>query len=102
MIRFARSARPLSLAVTIAGCVALAVACSSSEEAAPTRPLSPSPSPSPVGDAGDPDASNACFEGDPINLGDFLDACTDGQCAPFDNTARLPLYESGKPLPPAP
>ncbi|HVH43825.1 MAG TPA: hypothetical protein VM925_15840 [Labilithrix sp.] len=98
-----------SIFVSLGACVVLAVACSSSEEATPTRTITPAP----VGnDSGASDASVAevdpsctsagCFSCEPTALVDFLNACTEGQCAPFDNAARLPLYEPGKPLPPVP
>lgn len=87
-------------------------ACSSSsEEAAPSRPphtTTPAPvaeggvaedaappDPSCVGDAG-------CYLCEPQHLTDFLNACTDGECIPFDNAARLPLYKAGEALPPVP
>jgi hypothetical protein len=90
---------------------ALATACSSTTpEAAPTRPVVP-----PVGtgsDAGqdadgapvDPGCSGAagCFKCEPVTNDNFLNACTNGQCTPFDNVARLPLYKAGQPLPPVP
>ena len=45
-----------------------------------------------------------CFLQDqcePTQLTDFLNGCTDGQCLPFDNVARLPRYNNGA-LPPLP
>lgn len=98
---------------------AFSFACSSSDpEAAPTR----KPVTSPDDDAGstatvdggvddaavEPDASpdcigdEGCFKCEPTKLVEFLNRCTDGQCVPFDNAARVPLYEPGKPLPPVP
>lgn len=55
---------------------------------------SPDASPSCTSDAG-------CFVCEPIELVDFLNACTDSTCQPFDNVARLPLYNNGA-LPPLP
>lgn len=91
---------------------ALAAACSSTqEEAAPTRP--PVPPVDPGTDAGGDAAADApvdpgclgdagCFKCEPTKHEELLNACTDGQCTPFDNTARLPLFKSGQPLPPVP
>ncbi|HVJ94024.1 MAG TPA: hypothetical protein VM580_29745 [Labilithrix sp.] len=81
------------------------MACSSSEETAPTRTITPAGVPDGGSDAAaDPSCTSpeGCFSCEPVNLVDFLNACTDDQCAPFDNVARLPLYEPGKPLPPVP
>jgi hypothetical protein len=99
---------PKSVLFSLGACAALVVACSSSEEATPTRTLTPTP----VGaDGGSADAASeadpcttetGCFSCEPVTLTNFLNACTEGQCAPFDNVARLPLYEAGKPLPPIP
>jgi hypothetical protein len=60
------------------------------------------------------DAPAACFDpgGSPANCfdqtvceptedTDFLNGCTDNQCIPFANAARLPLYNNGN-LPPLP
>jgi len=87
-------------AMLLAGLVA--IACSSSD-ADETPPITIAP----VGDvdAGgststDGDAS-ACITTPPVALTDFLNACTDGECVPFDNT-RLPLYTPGQALPPIP
>jgi hypothetical protein len=96
----------------LAVCGALATACSSNtEEAAPTRPPVP-----PVvtdvdgGDAGvdaapvDPGCvgPDGCFKCEPTKHVEVLNACTGGQCTPFDNAARLPLFKAGQPLPPVP
>lgn len=99
-----------SVLLSIAASVALAVACSSSEEAAPTRTIMPAPVGTDGGGSADatPEAdpscttATGCFSCEPTSLAEFLNACTEGQCAPFDNVARLPLYEPGKPLPPIP
>jgi hypothetical protein len=96
---------------------ALASACSSStDEATPSRPVIP-PVDASVGiDEGGADSEAAaavdaascnggpqgCFTCEPVQLDDFLNACTDGQCTPFDNVARLPLYKAGQALPPVP
>jgi hypothetical protein len=42
-----------------------------------------------------------CFVCTPVELVEFLNACTDSSCQPFDNAARLPLYNNGV-LPPLP
>jgi len=94
----------------LGACVVLAIACSSSEEATPTRSITPAPVGSdagPVVEGGsdaDPSCTTAtgCFSCEPTTLVEFLNTCTEGQCAPFDNQARLPLYEPGKPLPAIP
>ena len=60
-------------------------------------------------DAGGPDAAadascsgaDACYACSPATTIEFLNACTSAQCLPFDNTARLPLYNGGN-LPPLP
>lgn len=104
--------------VLFVGGAVLSLACSSSEEAAPTRKPVTSPDDdagtTTVTDAGsddaavEPDASpdclgdEGCFKCEPTALLEFLNRCTDGQCVPFDNVARVPLYEPGKPLPPVP
>jgi hypothetical protein len=86
-------------------------ACSlSSEEAAPSRPPIPpvvtDPDAAVVQEGGGGDAKcsgpNGCFACEPVKLDEFLNACTDGQCTPFDNAARLPLFKAGQPLPPVP
>ncbi|MDB4946598.1 MAG: hypothetical protein JWP97_6132 [Labilithrix sp.] len=91
----------------------LASACSSgSEEAAPSRPPVPpvvadDASVSADGGGSDVDAAACngpagCFACEPVSELDFLNACTDGSCTPFDNVARLPLYKAGQPLPAVP
>jgi hypothetical protein len=60
----------------------------------------------PATDADDSDAvdctgENECFSCEPVQLTDFLNACTDGTCFPFDNVARLPRFNNGD-LPPLP
>jgi hypothetical protein len=50
------------------------------------------------------DPITGCFKTDvcdPVQLDDFLNACTTAQCIQFDNEARLPLYNHGT-LPPLP
>jgi len=42
-----------------------------------------------------------CFQCAPVQLEDFLNACTDATCVAFDNAARLPLFTGGS-LPPLP
>jgi hypothetical protein len=101
-----RSSSAFAAAFAASASLVLAVACSSSEEAAPNRAVIPTPVPV-DGGGSDDGASHAdpscttdagCFACEPSSLVDFLNACTEGQCAPFDN-GRLPLYEPGKPLP---
>jgi hypothetical protein len=55
---------------------------------------SPDAPPSCTSDAG-------CFVCEPVTTPDFLNACTDSTCIPFDNEARLPRYNHGN-LPPLP
>src|SRR4051794_32677063 len=91
----------------------LASACSSSEEeAAPSRPVIPVAETSTSSDAGqdaeagpvDPGCSGAagCYKCEPKTSEEILNSCTDGQCTPFDNVARLPLFKAGQALPPVP
>ncbi len=50
------------------------------------------------------DSVTGCFKTDicePVQLDQFLNACTAVQCIRFDNVARLPLYNNGA-LPPLP
>ena len=44
---------------------------------------------------------NGCFACPPKTGTQLLNACTSSQCSPFDNVARLPLYNNGT-LPPLP
>lgn len=44
---------------------------------------------------------NGCFACPPKTGNQILNACTASQCSPFDNVARLPLYNNGT-LPPLP
>jgi hypothetical protein len=99
------------LASTLALGGIAATACSSGgEEAAPSRPPIPPVTTEPDAatnpEGGNPDAGcngpNACFACEPVALDEFLNACTDGQCTPFDNVKRLPLYKAGQALPPVP
>jgi hypothetical protein len=53
------------------------------------------------GVGGNCEGPNGCFDCPPTQNVHFLNACTDAQCAFFDNEARLPLYE-GPDLPPIP
>jgi len=92
------------------GGVAVTACSSSSEEAAPSRPPIPPATTdrdaavTPEGGNRDAGCSgpNACFACEPVALDEFLNACTDGQCTPFDNVKRLPLYKAGQALPPVP
>jgi hypothetical protein len=83
-----------------------AVGCKS-DDPVPDFPDAPPP------DA-DIDASPTCFDpsGTPAHCFlqttcvpeddvDFLNGCTDGQCIPYDNPARLPRFNGGN-LPPLP
>lgn len=47
------------------------------------------------------DGPNGCYSCPPKTGTQFLNACTGSQCSPFDNVARLPLYNNGT-LPPIP
>ncbi|AKT40099.1 hypothetical protein [Chondromyces crocatus] len=44
---------------------------------------------------------DGCYACDPATDTQFHNACTDAQCSPFDDTARLPLFNGGA-LPPLP
>jgi len=114
MARFLLFRRPLALALIGAALVvagAAATACSSAtNEAAPSRPPVPPVTTDPDA-ASTPDSSNAdggcigpnaCFACEPAAPDEFLNACTDGQCTPFDNAKRLPLFKAGQALPPVP
>lgn len=96
---------PLLLAVGLSF-VTIGVACSSTEESAPTTVRPVNPDGGSVTEDGGPTtcatAPAACFPGEPQKLEDYLNACTDGECIPFDNVARLPLYDPCKPLPAVP
>ncbi|APR83760.1 Hypothetical protein A7982_09109 [Minicystis rosea] len=48
-----------------------------------------------TGGAPNCDGPNGCFSCSPTKTVEFLNACTDAQCSPFDNVARLPLYNNG-------
>lgn len=52
-----------------------------------------------VGDGGTCRGADNCYSCEPTESSHFLDRCTDGRCARFDNAARLPLYNGGS-LPP--
>src|SRR5690349_7017536 len=47
------------------------------------------------------DGPNGCYSCAPKTGTQLLNACTTSQCSPFDNAARLPLYNNGN-LPPLP
>jgi hypothetical protein len=53
------------------------------------------------GGGGNCDGPNGCYDCPPHSNDQFLNHCTTAQCAPFDNEARLPLYNGGN-LPPLP
>lgn len=55
------------------------------------------------GGGGDPACTgkDGCYACAPQNNAQILQACTSAQCSPFDNVARLPLYNNGD-LPPVP
>lgn len=53
------------------------------------------------GEGGGCTGDEGCYACEPTENDHFLDACTDSQCAPFDNDDRLPLYDGGE-LPPVP
>ena len=92
--------RFLAGAFLLAGLAAVACSSSDSDE---TPPITIAPVGNIDADSGtstDGDAS-ACIATAPVSLADFLNACTDGECVPFDNT-RLPLYTPGQALPPIP
>ena len=41
------------------------------------------------------DGPSGCYSCPPKTGNQFLNACTNSQCSPFDNVARLPLYNNG-------
>lgn len=41
------------------------------------------------------DGVNGCYSCPPKTGNQLLNACTGAQCSPFDNVARLPLYNNG-------
>jgi hypothetical protein len=47
------------------------------------------------------DGPNGCYACPPKTGVQILNACSGSQCSPFDNVARLPLYNNGN-LPPIP
>ncbi|NUP07293.1 MAG: hypothetical protein HOW73_14660 [Polyangiaceae bacterium] len=53
------------------------------------------------GAGGNCEGPDGCFACEPTKNEHFLNACTEAQCSPFDNEARLPLYNGGD-LPPVP
>jgi hypothetical protein len=53
------------------------------------------------GTGGDCTSAEGCWDCAPTQNVHFLNACTDAACSPFDNVARLPLYNGGD-LPPIP
>ncbi len=84
--------------------VFMAAACGSSDN--PTPDIVDARIDAPTVDAAEPDAldctgENDCFSCEPTQTSEFLNACTDGTCFPFDNEARLPRYNHGE-LPPLP
>ena len=94
--------------VALSGGAVIASACSSDDtEAAPSRPPV-----TPVDDSGGGDGGSnedaaclgeaGCFSCAPVVNIDYLNECTDDLCTPFDNVARLPLYQAGQPLPAIP
>jgi hypothetical protein len=54
-----------------------------------------------AGGAPNCDGPNGCYSCPPKTGAQLLNACTTSQCSPFDNVARLPLYNNGT-LPPIP
>ncbi len=102
---------PVGLLVSATALLAV-VACSSSTDEQPTP--NPVPTAQPTADTGvTPPAtdggaeasakcvgSEGCYACEVTKLDQALNACSDSQCAPFDNT-RLPLYVGGV-LPPVP
>lgn len=43
----------------------------------------------------DCDGPNGCYDCPPQTDKQFHEACTDANCSPFDDVARLPLYNNG-------
>jgi hypothetical protein len=46
--------------------------------------------------------ANDCWQCEPNSSTQLLNQCTDAECSPFDNVARLPLLERDGSLPPLP
>ncbi|MBX3225863.1 MAG: hypothetical protein KIT84_30200 [Labilithrix sp.] len=96
--------------VLVLSFVPVGFACSNAQESAPSRTVGVAGTSTSGGaaDGGDVDAdvdpsclgAEGCFTCEPTRTIDLLNACTDGQCAPFDNAARLPLFVPGQALPP--
>ena len=107
------NARTLALFFTAStvGAFALAACSSAAVDDAPTRTPIPTAT-APATSTTSPEASTppdpscvgseSCYKCEPVELVQFLNACTDGRCVKFDNAARLPLYKAGEPLPPVP
>ena len=53
------------------------------------------------GGSGGAGGSGSCYDGEPKQTSQYLNRCTDSECEPFDNKARLPLLDGDK-LPPLP
>jgi hypothetical protein len=54
-----------------------------------------------AGAGGNCQGENGCYACPPTTLEHYLNRCTGAQCVPFDDAARLPLYNGGN-LPPVP
>ncbi|MDB4997720.1 MAG: hypothetical protein JWM74_5152 [Myxococcaceae bacterium] len=110
MVRLFDTARILRLAaIASATSLVLLVACSSgSEDATPTRVITPTQDAAADTAADAPPVdpgclgADQCFKCDPQTIENFLNACTDGTCTKFDNLTRLPLFKPGEALPPVP
>lgn len=48
------------------------------------------------GSGGSGDGPDGCYDGTAKEDAQFLNHCTDSECEPFDNAARLPLFKDGK------
>ena len=86
-------------------CASFVFACSSEEQAAPSRPPVPPPvTEQPDGGTGEGGAQPSdCFDAtknEPKTQKDFLNQCNGAECFAFDNGARIEGYTAGAPLPP--
>lgn len=111
--------RTTAFLALVSGLMIVGIACSSSDD-------NPEPSVDPIGDGdakggsggdggsggsgggdggGDPGCwesePRVCFSCEPERNEEFLDACTDAQCVPFDNGKLTKLLPDGK-VPPLP
>ncbi|HEX7666987.1 MAG TPA: hypothetical protein VF407_20800 [Polyangiaceae bacterium] len=58
--------------------------------------------PNPGGDCGVASADGPCYACDPSTDIEFLNACTDSTCVPFDDKTRIPNFDASLPDIPEP